>query len=587
MIDPSVHPYIVLITLAVVLVLLFKEVVKASIAFFLGVIVLVSTGIVKPTDFLNDLANPQIATIILLIIVTSALRKNYRTEQYLDKLFAGAKSPQGFMLRMSVFVSGISAFVNNTPLVAVMMPYVYSWCKTHGAHPSKLMIPLSYAAILGGMMTVIGTSTNLVLNGFLAKNNLPVLGSSDFFVVGFSITVLGTLYMYFFGYNLLPEYKEVFNEAKAKAPEYLMEVKVASPKLEGMTIKEAGLTNLKGIYLIELHRDMDIISPVKPEEILQLNDSLLFMGKPEKIMDLVNLGMGFAMPTQSNKTEIIEAVIPTGSSLIGKTPKECDFNHHFHAELVALHRKGEKIINKKLQFVHLEQGDMLLLSVNEEFVEDMDQGYDLYILSKIEHETSPKISLKAKIFLAIFSVLFVSIAFFDLPMLTGVLIMVFLLLLLDLFTYKDITEKVDLDLLLMLACALTLGNAMVTTGAAKQIADGVLSVFSVFGNQGLLIGIYFLTLVLTAFLTNAAAVSIAFPIAYSLSQQLGIEGTPFFMAIVFAASGDFMTPIGYQTNLMVYNAGGYKPKDFLRVGFPMTIIYTIVSIAIILFKYKL
>jgi di/tricarboxylate transporter len=171
--------------------------------------------------------------------------------------------------------------------------------------------------------------------------------------------------------------------------------------------------------------------------------------------------------------------------------------------------------------------------------------------------------------------------------LAGTLVMVFLLLLLDLFTYKDITEKVDLDLLLMLACALTLGNAMVSTGAAKQIADGVLHVFAIFGNQGLLVGIYFLTLFLTAFLTNAAAVSIAFPIAYSLSQQIGIEGTPFFMAIVFAASGDFMTPIGYQTNLMVYNAGGYKPSDFLRVGFPMTVIYTVISIAIILFRYKL
>lgn len=587
MIPADYHQYIVLGTLILVLTLLFKEFIRASLAFFLGVIILLLSGIIQPINFLTDLANPQIATIILLIILTSALRKNYHTEKYLDKIFAGVKTTRGFMLRLMVFVSSMSAFVNNTPLVAVMMPYVYDWSKKHGAYSSKIFIPLSYAAIMGGMMTVIGTSTNLILNGFLTKNNLPTLETLDFFVVGFAITVFGILYLYFVGYHWLPENKEVFNEAKAKAPEYLLEVKVGSPKLAGTTVAHSGIDKVSGIYLIELHRQNEIISPVAPQETLQLNDSLLFMGQSAKIMDLVNSGMGFSLPIPADhKSEVVEAVIPTGSSLIGKNLEESRFDKAFHAELLALHRNGQKLTNR-LNTIRFAQGDMLLLSVHEEFGEQIENNYDLYVLSRLNAENSNGISVKAKLFLGIFGLLFGLIVFDFMTILAGLLVMLFFLFVFDLFNYKDLAEKVDTDLILMLASALTIGNALVETGAAKMIADVVINFSAVFGNSGILIGLYLLTLVLTAFLSNAAAVSIAFPIAFSLSQQLGLDGKAFYMAIVFAASGDFMTPIGYQTNLMVYNAGGYRPRDFLKVGFPMTIIYSLVAILMILWRYEL
>jgi di/tricarboxylate transporter len=582
--DTIFHKLLIGCLLIGLLLCLFKEWLKPSIAFLICATVIVAFKIVEPQEMLNNFANQQIATIILLMLIASALNKNFDLDGFLDKLFSGIKRPKQFLLRMMVYVAGISSLLNNTPIVAVMTPYVYNWCKKFGAHPSKLLIPLSYATILGGMMTVIGTSTNLVLNGFLVQNKLTPLGFINFFPLGISVSIAGILYLYFYGYKILPSNKDAFDDVKAKAPEYLVETEVTEEsKLIGLRVSESGLNSVKGAYLIEMHRDGEVISPVQRDEPLKAKDMLLFMGKTESIMDLVNSGIGLRFPKHDEDLEIVEAVIPANSTLANREVIDVGFKRKYDAELIALHRNHEKM-RSKLEHVKLLQGDLLLLSIGKGFHQNSDAEKDMYVLSRIQREIAPN-AWKLKVF-SVITIVLIAMAFMG--YLSTFLISFFiiaLLIALNLFTLRDLQHEIDLDLFVVLGCALTLGSAIIKTGTGQFVADHFVALFSPLGYVGIILGVFLLTQTLTAFVTNAAAVSIAFPFAYSISQQLGMDGTPLFVAICFAASGDFVTPFGYQTNLMVYGPGGYTPKDYLKVGMPLTIIYTTISILLILIQY--
>ncbi len=580
----SISPWIVLFVMGLVVFSLLKEVVKPALIFFLAIVILMAFGIVEPKDFLGGASNQSIATIILLILITAALNKNFNTEAFFDKIFEGVKSPKGFMLRMTSYVAILSSVLNNTPVVAMMTPYVYNWCKKFGVHPSKLLIPLSYATILGGMLTVLGTSTNLVLNGFLFENNLQLLGFSDFFYLGILVTVTGIIYLYTVGYKLLPQNKEAFDNVKAKAPEYLVETEITeSSKLVGGTVEESGLTNLKGVYLIEMHREGEVITPVSPTEIIKPLDLLIFMGKSETIIEIVNSGIGLRLPKHNENLEIVEAVVPANSSLTGQVVTETKLTEHYNAELLALSRNGEKISGKmdKMRLMH---GDLLLLSVDKNFFENSDVVRDLVLLSKINKTAAPH-PIKLRIALAIIAGV-VGFAIAGLISLFQACLFILAgMLALKLFNFRDINKEIDTDLVVLLVSALTLGNALISTGAAEIISSNFIRLFYPFGILGILIGLFILTVLLTSFVTNVAAVSIAFPVAYSISNELGTDGTPLFIAIAFAASAAFITPISYQTNWMVYGPGGYTSKDFMRVGFPLAIIYSITCITFIYLRY--
>lgn len=577
-------PWLVLVVIALVIYSLFKEAIKPALTFFIAVTSLMFFGIVAPIDFLSGISNQSIATIILLILITTALNNNFNVEAFFDKVFEGTKRPRGFMIRMMAYVALLSSVLNNTPVVAMMTPYVYNWCKKYGAHPSKLLIPLSYATILGGMLTVLGTSTNLVLNGFLFDNNLKLLGFTDFFFLGLLATTIGIIYLYTIGYKLLPQNSEAFDDVKAKAPEYLVETEISeNAKLISTTIEESGLTNLQGVYLIELHRDGEVITPIPPNEIIKPLDLLIFMGNSETIMDIVNSGIGLRLPKHDENLEIVEAVVPANSSLTGKVISETKLTQYYNAELVALSRNGEKM-SGKMDNMKLMHGDLLLLSVDKNFFENSDAMKDLVILSKIKKDKAPKKS-KLQLMLVIISVV-VGCAIAGLfTLFQACLFILSGMLLLKLFSFREINKELDIDLIVLLVSALTLGNALIKTGAAEIISSNFITLFSPFGILGILIGLFVLTVLLTSFVTNIAAVSIAFPIAYSVSNELGIDGTPLFVAIAFAASAAFITPISYQTNWMVYGPGSYTSKDFLKVGLPLAIIYSITCITFIYFRY--
>lgn len=571
------HQWIVIATMVFIIISLLKNFLRPALIFMVATVVLIGFGITNAGDWFLSFANQQIGTILLLIIITDALSKNFNVEKVLDVVFRKARTGRGFLWRLCTYVAVLSSFLNNTPVVAFMTPYVYNWCKRLGIHPSKLLIPLSYATILGGMITVLGTSTNLILNGFLQNSGATPLGFKDFFFLGVLVTAVGIVYLYTWGYKLLPENREAFDDFKEKAPEYTAELQItAASTVIGKSVQEAGLMSLKGAYLIEIIRGGANMM-VGPTEILEKEDTLIFIGKTDAIVELANSDQGLRLPSQEDDGEIVEVVVPGNSSLEGKYISNDHFKKRYDAKVVAMHRNGEKI-KGKIENVLVSHGDLLLLSVGDSFMRNIDSLNDFYVLSHIDKSAFAPVK-NINLFLGILATILLATLLKVIALFTGLIFILVALLLLGMYSLKDVKNVIDADLLVLLSSALTIGSSIIDTGAGDLVASGIMNVLKPFGTLAIMLGIFIITVTLTSFVTNVAAVSIMFPIAYAISAKLGIDGTPLYVILAFAASAAFLTPVGYQTNWMVYGPGSYTPKDFLRVGFPLLIIYTITCLS--------
>ena len=584
--------FVQLYTLIIVIFLVFalyKEVFNPAFTFFICTVALVLPGIITPVELLKGLSNQQIIIIFLLVLVTAGIRLIYGSEMF-SKLFNPRLKPKAFLLRMMLFVSSISAFLNNTPIVAFMIPYVKDWAEKTGNPASKFLIPLSFATILGGMITVIGTSTNLVLNGLIAEYNLPLLGFQDFLYLGLIVTVLGWIYLYFVGYKLLPSNENKIEILRENLKEYIVETEVfPGSRLIDRSVKSAGLRNLQDVFLVEIIRDEKIISPVSPEEILEAGDLLFFSGNTGSIYNLIKDDNGLRVPKQ-DKLEVegqfhfVEAVIPANSNLIGMRIKDSDFRKTFSASIIAIHRNGKQVPGKVGEMT-LAGGDFLLLLARE----NREIGHherDLFFVS-VPQKIAPSKSKALKwVGAGAFVALIVGITGV-LPLFNVCIGILVVLVLVGVLNITEIRRELDLSLLLVLVCSLAIGVALEKSGTAAIVAGVLIATGKALGPVGVVTALFIVTIILTSLITNAAAVSIVFPIAMSMAQQMNLPYTPFFAAIAFAASGDFMTPIGYQTNLMVYGPGGYTFKDFIRVGTLLTLIYIVVCVGFISFYYNL
>jgi di/tricarboxylate transporter len=372
-----------------VLILLFFEKFRPAVIFFVAVLVFLLTGIVETKDFSSAIANESVLSIFLLIFITTGIHDHFNIIGWLDKLFGKTSNPRSFMLRMTAGVTAISAFMNNTPLVAMMMPYVDQWAKRNNAPRSKLLIPLSYAAISGGMITVIGTSTNMVLNGLIQSKNQVPLGLTDYFFPGIMVSIAGILFLYFFGYKLLPDRSDPMKVVARQSREYLVETKIKTgSSIIGKSVIDANLRNLTGIYLFEVVRAGKLITPVHPEEILREGDSLFFAGETRTIAELLERNNGLSLP-QSNsgsafqkRPDLIETVIPVNSALTGKTLKQIAFRENYDAAVVAIHRNGEKL-RGKIGEVQMQAGDLLLIAAGKNFGKYLSANPDLYLVSVV------------------------------------------------------------------------------------------------------------------------------------------------------------------------------------------------------------
>lgn len=568
---------------------LYREWFNPALTFFIATVALLLGRVITPAELLQGLSNPQIIIIFLLMLVTAGIRTVFGSDA-LSRLFNPGLSPKAFLLRMMVTVSSMSSVLNNTPIVAFMIPYVKDWARRTGNPASKFLIPLSFATILGGMITVIGTSTNLVLNGLVMQYNLPLLEFRDFFYLGVAVSVVGGLYLFFVGYRILPSNPNEIDALRENLKEYIIETEIGrGSQLIGKTVKEAGLRNLQDVFLVEIIRDDRVISPVSPDEILEERDALFFSGNTQSIYHLIKEDNGLSVPEDHNTEpeehfNFVEAVIPANSELIGVRIRDSNFRKRFDASIIAIHRNGKRVPGKVGE-MHLAGGDFLLLLAGDHR-ENGNHEKDLFFLSVPKKVKTPR--NKNLRYAGIASVLLLVCGVVGIfPLFTVCLVILTGLVFLGVLGLAEIRRELDLSLLLILVCSLALGVGLEKSGTADTIAAVMVSASDNFGPVAVLTALFLSTIVLTALITNAAAVSIMFPIAMAVAEQSNLAYTPFFVGIAFAASGDFMTPIGYQTNLMVYGPGGYTFRDFLRVGSPLTLMYTILCISFISYFYNL
>jgi len=589
-----IQEYILYLVLAFILVSLYFNLVGPAFTFVLAVLVLGIAGILTPREILSGFGNEQIIIIIILLLIGDIIRKKGVLNVFFEKrVFNGSSTYGNFMARMTFMIAGSSAFLNNTPLVAVMMPYVSGWAKKHQIAVSKLLIPLSYAAILGGTATLIGTSTNLIVNGMVADQTLfpdfKEIGIFHFAWVGVPMTIIGIVYLLLFSKKLLPSNADTMDKVVSNRREYLVDTRITpNSDFVGKSVGEANLRNLKSLYLVEVQRGEEFFSPISPHFVLEGNDVLTFAGNTQAIAELMEPDSGLnpievGMYKNKPQTQLLEIVVSYNSNLLRKTVKEAHFRSRFDAAVIAIHRNGEKI-NGKLGQVVLEAGDVLLLLAGEDFSSLSNLTRDFYPISKLRTYVKPK-RLDAIVLIGGLITAIALSALHLVPLFLGVVSLLAIIFVLKIANPKDIQSGIDFDLALIIALSLALGTAMIKTGVAADLALGVIALFRPFGTLGLLTGIYLVTTVLAAYITNKAAVALLFPIVLTIAKTEGLPPEPFVLLIAYAAAANFITPIGYQTNLMVYGPGGYRFGDYMKIGLPLTLLYMVGAVLILYFHF--
>lgn len=383
--------------------------------------------------------------------------------------------------------------------------------------------------------------------------------------------------------RLLPEYK-IKDDDKEILREYLAETKLeADSDLVGKTVNEAGLRNLDGVYLAEIYQDGKLLPTVSPETVLRANDQLYFAGDTERVVDVVSQFPGIVWPKPSSfdinqQAHVLEVVVPGNSFLIGKTPKKMGFRERYDAAVVGIHRKGGRV-RGKLGEIELKAGDLLLLTVGPNFEKRLKQGKDMYPLQSIQEVDAG--GRKSTLFLVVLAAL-LTLSMLGIIKFFMALIMAFgMAVVLRLFNSEDIKQNTDMNLFFILGGAITMGKGIIDSGVADALTHPLMHLMKDWPPMMILILLYVLTIFFTSFVTNVASVAIVFPLAYTLVQSIGINPTAVYLVLAFGASAAFLTPISYQTNIMVYGPGKYVFKDFLRIGIPFTFVYSIVALTTI------
>ena len=575
---------IVVITVLLNIALLIFTRVGADIILVAGVSLLLILGIITPQDALGGLANEGMVTVGVLYVVIAGLRETGGIDWLGVRLFGRPKNVTKAQLRLMTPIVMLSAFLNNTPLVAMMIPAVNDWCKRQNFAPSKLMLPLSYAAILGGTCSLIGTSTNLVVNGLLIAQTDTRLNMFSIAWVGVPCAIIGILYVTLFSRYLLPERQSIIKQT-SRTRDYTLEMLVnPNGPLVNKSIQDAGLRHLPNLYLAEIQRHNHVIPAVTPQEILQANDRLIFVGIVSSIVDLQRIrglspatNQQFKPDTPRPQRILIEAVVSNQSPTIGKTIRDAHFRNHYNATIIAVARNGEHI-NQKIGNITLQPGDTLLLETHPGFAQTWQNTQDFHLISPIPN-SSPVKHERSALALGILLLMVITVTLGWLSMLKAALIAAGLMLITRCVTGGVARRSVDWQVLIVIAASFGLGRALEITGAATSIATYLIQFAD--GNPLLSLSIiYAITTIFTELITNNGAAVLMFPIALATANTLGVDFTAFAITIMMAASASFATPIGYQTNLMVYGPGGYKFSDYLRIGIPLNILMGIITLLI-------
>lgn len=594
-----------LIVVGLVLLALARNLAQPDMIFLGAIAILMSIAVVSnssllptPRKYAELFGNEGLLTVGALYIVAAGLTQTGGLAMVTDRLLGRPKSLLGAQVRMLLPVTGFSSVLNNTPVVAMFVPVLNDWCRRSRFNPAKLFIPLSYAAILGGTCTLVGTSTNLVVAGLMqeqrAKNPAaPVMGFWTIGAVGIPAAVVGIGFLLLVGRRLLPNRKDDTIE-HTDPRQYTVEMIVeAGSAMDGKTVEQAGLRHLPGAYLVEIDRNGEILAAVGPEQVLRGGDRLIFVGVVESVKDLQRF-RGLAPATnQVFKLDaprpdrcLVEAVISPSCSILNQTIREGRFRTRFGAAVIAVHRGGQRLAGK-IGDITLAAGDTLLLETHPRFLDQYRDSRDFLLVSSVA-DSQPRRHNRAGIALLILAGMVAAMAIEGFGGSVGFKISVFhlavvaagLMVLTGCCSGDQARRSIDWPTLVAIGASFGLGQALQSSGAAKGVSSIVVGALHGLGPVGVLAGIYLITLLFTEMVTNNAAAALAFPIAHAVAAAQGWNFMPFAMAIAMAASSGFAVPAGYATHMMVNGPGGYRFSDWLKIGIPMDLLIMAVTVTV-------
>jgi di/tricarboxylate transporter len=578
--------WITLAVLAVMIVVLYTERVPPGPAVLGATVILMLIGVITPEQAFSGFSNEAPIIVACLLIVARAVDVAGIMQPIVTRLFRGADSSTGILSRLLFPLAGISAFINNTTLVAMTVPAVVDISARRNLPASRFLMPVSYAAILGGVVTAIGTSTNLTVSGLLTEAGMRPLGLFEPTAVGLPIALVGVAVLVLLAPRLLPDRTPVGGALAEGGRDFTVSMQVQPRgEADGASVSEAGLRQLQGVFLVEIKRDGRSIAPVGPDERLQGGDLLTFVGRVDNIVDLQRVrGLASTEARQIGSLAgtvhaFYELVVGAGGDLVGQTLKEVDFRARYDAAVIAIHRAGQRV-EAKLGDVPLRVGDTLLVLSDPGFRGRWRDRPDFLVIAPLSG-ISPRQPRRAWLIGAVFLGFILATGSGLVPILQASIAAALIVIATGVLTLRQARDAVDLQIIIMIAAAFGLGAAVSSSGLADTIAGGLVSVMSPLGAIGALAAILVATMALTELLSNNAAAALMFPIGVATALTLGVDARPFVIVIMLGASLSFLTPIGYQTNLMVYGLGGYHFGDYARVGVPLNLITIVLTLTLV------
>jgi di/tricarboxylate transporter len=578
------------VTLAVLAALLYGLVKdKPADLLFVGAVVLLAAfKVISPEEAFSGFANSGMLIVAAMFVVAAGLRETGVMEYVGDRFLGRVEAEGQALLAMAAVLIPSAMVLNNTPKVALLVPVLIAWCRKRRISPSRLLMPLSFLSILGGTCSLIGTSTNLVVQGLLLKSRLRPMGFFEIGMVGLPCALLGAGYILTIGRRLLPDRKDLIEQLEATRREYLVEMLVQPGcRLAGKTVGEAGLRHLPGLFLIEIDRDGQVIGPVGPDEPIQAGDRLVFTGVVGTIVDLEKIpGLvpaadaryEVAQAAQRGR-QLCEAVISPTSPLVDRAVRDADFRALYDAAIVAVHRNGARVTNK-IGDIRLRAGDTLLLQVGSTFSRAFRNNPDFYLVSDVE-DSSPVRYDRAWPAAAIFLAMIAAFVSGKVDIMLAAMLAAGAMVLSKCLSAAQARKAIDLPVLVAIAASFGVGRALEQSGVARLFAGLLVEGTRPWGPTATLAALYFGTMVLNELISNNAAAALSFPFCLESARLLGVSERPFIMAVTLAASYAFASPIGYQTHMMVFGPGGYRFTDFMRVGIPLNLLMWIAAITLI------
>ena len=545
-------------------------------------------GIITPTQLFSGFANQGMMTVAALYIVAAALRETGALDTIGRNFLGKARTEKSVFVRLAASVTILSAFLNNTPIVAMFIPIMSGWSKANQVAISRLLLPLSYLTILGGTCTLIGTSTNLLVSGLMVQSGMEPLGFFELTWVGLPYAVVGTLYLYFIGRKLLRSRVDLLEKLGDRRREYLVNLRVnPNCPLINQEVEDAGLRRLPGLFLVEIIRGDEIITPVPPDQRLHVNDILTFTGLVDTLVDLERIpGLtpesdhGYIDAAEHKRDrQLHEAVISNTSPLIGKTIRDADFRARYNAAIIAVHR-GATRLEGRVGDIELQSGDTLLLQAGPHFGRAHRNNPHFFLVSQIQ-DSRPLRHDKAILSLALLGILILLMATGVMPIVMAAFLIAGLMIATRCISASVARQSMDWQTLITIAAAFGLSEGLTSSGFVAILAGHIVGTAEAWGPYALLAAIYIMTSFFTELVTNNAAAAIMFPFAITMAVNMGIDPRPFAIAVALAASASFVSPLGYQTNLMVYGPGGYEYKDFVRVGLPLNLTLLVIAVLLI------